>query len=195
MNELPTLLTQVAARHRHLCPRQVLGVRVGLAGAAALDLLIPRRDRRLLVICETDGCFADGIEVATGVSIGRRTLHLVDYGKVAATLVDVATGRAVRLSPHLDVRERAWDYAPGERRRYFAQLRGYQRMPDAELLRVEPVALVEPLERLLSRPGLRVTCGRCGEEITNQREVWRDDQWLCRACAGTAYYTLNADEG
>jgi formylmethanofuran dehydrogenase subunit E len=188
MTDLDTLLATVAARHRHLCPRQVLGLRLGLAGAAVLGLALPRRDRRLIVISEADGCFADGLEVATGATIGRRTLHLVDYGKIAATCVDVATGQAVRLSPRPDVRERAWAFAPDARSRYAAQLRGYQMMPDAVLLRMEWVTLVEPPGRLLSRPGLRTVCERCGEEIINQREVWRDGRRLCRACAGPAYY-------
>lgn len=194
MTDLEPLLALVAARHRHLCPRQVLGLRLGLAGAAILDLAVPRHDRRLLVISESDGCFADGLEVTTGATTGRRTLQLVDYGKAAATLADVASGRAIRLAPQPDVRERAWDYAPQARSRYFAQLQGYQVMPAEELFRVEWVTLAEPPARLLSRPGLRVTCARCGEEIINQREVRRDGVVLCRACAGPAYYATGSDD-
>ncbi len=193
MPDLEELINRVAARHRHLCPRQVLGLRIGLAGAAALGLLVPRHDRRLLIISEADGCFVDGLEVATGATIGRRTLHLVDYGKVAATFVDPANNRAVRLSPLPDVRERAWDYASDARSRYVAQLRGYQAMPDDVLLRIELVTLAEPAGRLLSRPGLRTTCAICGEEIINQREVWREGQVVCRGCAGPAYYRTGED--
>ena len=186
--DLTELLALSAARHSHLCPRQVLGVRIGLAGAAALDLDVPRSDKRLLVILETDGCFADGVEVATGCSVGHRTLCIEDYGKVAATLVDVATEQAVRVAPRLNVRQAAAAYAPDEPRRYFAQLRGYRVMPDAALLTIEPVQLLRPVSQIVSRAGLRVNCAGCGEEIMNEREVRANGLPYCRACAYGSYY-------
>ena len=188
MTDLAQLLEATARRHRHLCPRQVLGVRVGLAGAAALGLDAPRADRRLLAIVETDGCFADGVEVATGATVGKRTLRVVDHGKIAATLADTATGAAVRVRPQDGVRERALAYAPGERRRYFAQLLGYQRMPDEELLWIEPVRLTPSLAQLLGRPGVRACCAVCGEDVINGREVRQGERVLCRGCAGDRYY-------
>lgn len=188
MPEIDELLQLSAARHSHLCPRQVLGVRLALAGAAALDLGLPRTDKRLLVIVETDGCFADGVEVTTGATVGHRTLRVVDYGKVAATLIDVRRDMAVRVAPRPDIRERAWAYAPAEKRRYFAQLLAYQCMPDQELLTVEKVQLVTPAAHLLSRPSARVACAGCGEEIINQREIYRDGAPFCQACTGPAYY-------
>ncbi len=185
---LDTILEKSSSRHRHLCPRQVLGARMGLAGAAALGLDVPRRDKRLLVIVETDGCFADGVAAATGCEMGHRTLRLADYGKIAATFVDVKTGTAVRIFPRSDVRQRARQYAPEERKHYFAQLVGYQRMPEAELLEVRPVTLTTPAPEIVSRAGVRVNCALCGEEIINEREIVRDGMILCRACAGPAYY-------
>ncbi len=187
MHALQTILEISTARHSHLCPRQILGARIGLAGGAALGLDLPRSDKRLLIILETDGCFADGVEVATGCTVGHRTLRVADYGKIAATFVDVKTGAAVRVAPRLDVRERAYAYAPAEPRHYFAQLRAYQIMPDAELLTVAPVTLTTPIAEIVSRPGVRVNCAHCGEEIINEREVKVGERSLCRACAGQSY--------
>ncbi len=193
--DLQHWLEQSAARHKHLCPRQVLGVRVALAGAAALGLEVPRRDKRLLVILETDGCFADGVEVVTGCTVGHRTLRVEDLGKIAATFLDVKTGRAVRVAPQVDVRQRAMAYPPpGERRRYFIMLHAYQVMPEDELLTVQPVALRQPIEAIISRPGVRVQCARCGEEIINEREVRRYGEVLCKTCAGEGYYLPLAQE-
>ncbi len=188
MVDLQTILQNSCARHKHLCPRQVLGARIGLAGAAALGLELPRRDKQMVVILETDGCFADGVEVATGCTIGHRTLRLEDYGKVAATFIDVKTKHAVRIAPQLDVRARTHAYAPDEPRHYFAQLHAYQIMPEAELLWIEQVVLTTPIEVIVSRAGLRVNCEGCGEEIINAREVHVGERILCRACAGTGYY-------
>ncbi|MFN8442041.1 MAG: FmdE family protein [Caldilineaceae bacterium] len=188
MQNIESLLKLSSARHAHVCPRQVLGVRIALAGAAALGLELPRTDKRLLVIVETDGCFADGIEVTTGCTMGHRTLRLADYGKIAATFADAKTGVAVRVAPRLDVRERATHYAPDEPRHYFAQLQAYMIMPDEELLTLEPVTLTPSLETILSRPVIRTNCAHCGEEIINEREVVRDGVVLCYACAQGGYY-------
>ena len=187
--DLPPLLDQARARHNHLCPRQVLGVRIGIAGAATLGINVPLRRKAMLVLVETDGCFVSGIEVATGASVHRRTLRVVDYGKIAATFVEVASGQAVRVTPRLDVRERAWRYAQAnETRRYFVMLHGYQVMPLDELVRLEAVELTTPVAALISRAGARVNCARCGEEVINEREVVRSGEVLCRACAGNGYY-------
>ncbi len=189
-SELTNLLKLSSARHDHLCPRQVLGVRIGLAGLAALGLESPVNRATALVIVESDGCFADGIEVATGATVGHRTLHVNDFGKMAATFADVKTGRAVRISPALDIRERAQIYAPDEPRHYFAQLQGYQIMPDAELLRIQEVELHPTLEELISKPLVRVNCDTCGEEIINEREVIVDGLVLCQTCANKSYYSV-----
>lgn len=190
MDSLEALLVKSSARHSHLCPRQVLGVRIGLAGAAALGFDVPRKDKRLLVIVECDGCFADGVEVATGATMGHRTLRLEDVGKIAASFIDVKTEKAVRVAPQSDVRERAWAYAGEEKRRYFAMLTGYQLMPAGELLKIQPVQLVIPVKAIISRPGYRVNCDICGEEVVNEREVREGQQTLCRSCAGNSYYSL-----
>ena len=184
------LLQQSSARHDHLCPRQVLGVRIGLAGLMTLGLESPINKSTALIILESDGCFADGIEVSTGATIGHRTLRVNDFGKMAATFADVTTGRVIRISPELNVRDRALLFAPDEPRRYFAQLQGYQVMPDTELLRIQEVALNPTLEELISKPLARVTCDYCGEEIINEREVNVNGAVLCRTCANNGYYLI-----
>jgi len=186
------LLKQSSARHNHLCPRQVLGVRMGLAGLAALGIESPVSKKTALVIVETDGCFADGIEIATGAVVGHRTLRVNDLGKIAATFANVETGKAIRVSPVSGVRERAAGYAPQIKARYYAQLRGYQGMPEAELFSFREVVLQPSLEELLSKPNVRVECAQCGEEIINERQVVVAGEVLCLACAGQGYYCARA---
>ena len=185
---LAALLKASAARHHELCPRQVLGVRMGLLAGERLDLVLPRADKRILAIVETDGCFVDGLEAATGCSVGRRTMRIEDFGKVAATFVDIETGEAIRLRPHSASRIRALEFAPGAANRWQAQLIGYQRMPASDLFCGERVRLRDSLERLIGKDGVRVHCSACGEEIINGREVHQASRVVCRACAGEAYY-------
>lgn len=187
-SRLDELLAASAALHQHLCPRQVLGVRMGLLAGRLLEVEVPRTDKRLLAIVETDGCAADGVAVATGCWVGRRTLRVEDYGKVAATVVDTSTGRAVRVLPSRASRLLAASYAPDVADRWQAQVAGYQRMPDELLLTWQEVELVQPLAAILSTPGARRTCAWCGEEIINEREVAVDGAYVCRPCAGAHYY-------
>lgn len=186
--DIQPLLEESSKHHSHLCPRQILGVRIGLAGMEALGLEANQGNKRLLTILETDGCFADGVIAATNCTVGHRTLRVEDYGKVAATFVDTKTGRAVRVAPALDVRNRAYSCCPEEPRHYSAQMQAYQTMSVEQLVTIAEIQLVTPIEQIVSRPGIRVECAACGEEIMNEREIIVDGQAFCRSCAGTSYY-------
>lgn len=188
MPELQDYLAQSAALHSHLCPRQVLGVRAGLAAADLFDLELPQRDKRLFAFVETDGCFVDGLSVTTGCALGHRTLRLVDYGKVAVTFVDTVTGQAYRLSPRAGIRELALTYAPEVETPWHAQVIAYQTMRADELLLTEPVELAICLQEIISLPGLRVNCARCGEEVMNARHVSQEGEELCLGCASPERY-------
>lgn len=192
--ELQFLLEKSVRHHSHLCPRQILGVRLGLAGMSALGFDAPPPKKRLLVITETDGCFADGLMAATDCTVGHRTLRVEDYGKTAATFVDVKTNRAVRVAPALDIRQKAYAYVPEEPRHYFAQMQAYQVMPDDEMFTITEVQLPISIEAIISRPNLRVNCDLCGEEIINEREVHQNGKTLCRPCAGQVGFNLRGNQ-
>ena len=190
--DITYLLEKSMWDHDHLCPRQILGVRIGLAGMKALGFSEPPAKKELLAIAETDGCFVDGVIAATGCTVGHRTLRVEDYGKVAVTFVDTKTGRAVRVVPRLDVRQRACRFIPEESRHYFAQIQAYQVMPDEELLAIQEVTLNIPVEKIISRAAKRVNCDACGEEIMNEREVHQNGLTLCYACARGGYYQIES---
>src|SRR5512133_3749062 len=99
MQTLESILCKSAARHKHLCPRQVLGARMALLAGEMLQLELPRVDKRLLVIAETDGCTVDGIIAATDCHVGGRTLRILDLGKVAATFIDTCPEETIRIVP------------------------------------------------------------------------------------------------
>jgi formylmethanofuran dehydrogenase subunit E len=186
--DLDNILKASAENHHHLCPRQVLGARVGLAGISRFDSKILSQDKRLIVFVETDGCFISGLQAAAGVGVNRRTLRIMDYGKIAATFVDSKTERAVRIAPQKNIRSLAADHAQPESKRYFAMLEGYQRMPEDELLSIQSVKLTINLKEWISRPGVKQICSDCGEEIINEREVIINNETYCIACANGAYY-------
>ncbi|MBP8000799.1 MAG: TraR/DksA C4-type zinc finger protein [Chloroflexi bacterium] len=191
MNTLTDLLDQCARLHQHLCPRQVLGVRMGLLAGRLLAIPLPQTAKRLLTIMETDGCFSDGVATATNCWVGRRTLRVVDLGKIAATFVDTQTDQAIRLIPTRNSRSLATLYAPEAQSQWESYLLGYQYIPDEQLFDQQAVQLITSSAQLISRAGARVNCAQCGEEIINEREVWRNGIILCRSCAGETYYYSN----
>ena len=188
MGPFDQLLEESVKLHGHLCPGQVLGVRLAMLGCRAVRLEEPREGKRLLVFVEIDRCATDAIQSVTGCSLGKRTLRHVDYGKTAATFVNLATGKAVRVIARESSREVAPLYAPGLQNPREAQTIAYRIMPDESLFTVEEVEVQIPPE---DRPGgkrRRVLCGRCGEGVNYGREVYVEGCPLCRACGNGAYY-------
>lgn len=174
---------RIAARAHggHACPGIVLGTRLALAGAAGLGIDIPDTRKRLVVAVETDRCAVDAIQALTGCRPGKRTLRLLDYGKLAATFYDLANRRALRISVRGDVRANVL-VRPGEDPSA-AQIRAYSTMPCDQLLSMMSAPFeVDPLD-LPGKPSRRVTCLRCGEEVSDGREVTNEIGDHCRPCA------------
>lgn len=150
-------------------------------GCRELGIDDPPAYRDLVVYVEMDRCASDAVSVVTGVTLGKRRLKWVDYGKLAATFVDLATGRAVRVAPKPDVPHAGNDVDPIE---------FWKEWPDERLFTVTPVLISVPDEDRPGRPIRTVVCARCGEQVQDAREVLTDGQTLCRACAGGAYYRV-----
>lgn len=188
MESLDELIEQAAKSHGHLCPGQILGLRMGMLGCRLVGIEDPKRDKSLIVCVEIDRCATDAVSVVTGCRLGKRTLKFFDYGKVAATFINTKTGTAYRVVARDSSRAAAdelFSHLPTKKDR---QMAAYKTLPDDELFTYEPVRVALLPEDLPGRPRSRVFCARCGEGINDRREVMVDGEVLCRACAGHAYY-------
>jgi formylmethanofuran dehydrogenase subunit E len=169
----------------------VLGVRSALLAARLLPATFPQSNKRVIAVSEIDGCYSDGLLVASGCSVGHRTMRVMELGKVAVTFFDTETRIAVRIWPRPGVRDLAAELAIDVPSRWQAQRDGYARMPEAELFRSEFVGLSPDLQQELLQPwDGRVICDRCGEDVFYGRHVQTGplgDLTLCRACAGAGY--------
>jgi len=174
-------LTAAQAFHGHLCHGMVMGVRLARYGCRELGIDDPQKCRDLVVYVEMDRCASDAVSVVTGVTLGRRRLKWIDYGKMAATFVDLASGRAVRLAPKPEVPHAGNDTDPIE---------FWRDWTDESLFSCTPVKVVVPEEDKPGRPIRTVVCARCGEKVQDAREVVKDGEALCRACARGAYYQI-----
>jgi formylmethanofuran dehydrogenase subunit E len=186
------LLQESVKLHGHLCPGQVLGVRMALLGLSAVAIDDPKgKDRKnLVVFVEMDRCATDAVQSVTGCSLGKRTMKFLDYGKMAATFVNLLSGRAVRVIALDESRHKAKNLFPHLQDKYAAQLEAYKIMPDEELFEVMEVSVEIKPEDMPGRPLRRVQCFSCGEYVQDMREVCREGRTLCRPCADSTYYKI-----
>lgn len=190
MKSLDEYLADAAAAHGHLCAGQVLGVRMAMLGLAELGIEDPRgKDRkRLVTFVEIDRCATDAIAVVTGCRLGKRALKFRDWGKVAATFVDLAGDKAVRISARESSKQLARSMHPEIENKNQQQMLAYREMSDSDLFDVQWVRVHVGPEEMPGYKGERVVCEKCGEGINFRKEVLRDGKILCRACAGERYY-------
>lgn len=184
------LLKESVRTHGHLCPGQVLGVRMSVLGLLLVGVLDPKgMDRKsLIVFVEMDRCATDAVGSVTGSSLGKRSMKFLDFGKMAATFLNLKTGRAVRVVAKEEVREKAKALFPEIEDKYRAQLEAYKVMADEELFEVMEVEVTLRAQDMPGRPLRRVRCSSCGEHVQDMREVYKDGKPLCRPCAEGGYY-------
>jgi len=186
------MLDEAVRVHGHLCAGQVLGVRMSLLGLSEIGIRDPKEaDRKaLMVFVEMDRCATDAIQSVTGCSLGKRSMKFMDYGKMAATFLNLRTGKAVRVVAREDSRHRVKEYFPEIENKYHGQTEAYKIMSDEELFEVMEVAITVPPEDMPGRPLRRVRCDSCGEHVQDMREVYRNGKILCVSCAGEGYYSV-----
>ena len=190
MKSLDEYLHDAEIAHGHLCAGQVLGVRLAMLGLAKLGIEDPRgKDRkRLVTFVEIDRCATDAVAVVTGCRLGKRALKFRDWGKVAATFVDVGNGKAIRIAAKESSKTLARQLHPEVEDKNQQQMLAYREMTSDELFTLQWVNVDLPPEEFPGYKGERVVCAACGEGINFRREVCRGDKVLCRSCAGECYY-------
>ena len=179
MSDFEFYLKKAGEAHGHVCGGIALGTRISLAAMKSLGLDPSEKNKNLVVYVEMDRCMTDAVQTTTGCSLGHRSLKHVDYGKLAATFVNLDSGKAVRAT----VRDRGPADESMEE-----MVRRISRTPDSELVALREVAMHVPDTDLPGPPKTRVICAACGEGVMDGREVVRDGRMLCRGCAGGTYY-------
>jgi len=191
MKSLEQYLQDAEVAHGHLCAGQVLGVRMAMLGLRKLGIEDPQgKDRkRLVTFVEIDRCATDAVAVVTGCRLGKRALKFRDWGKMAASFVDVNTGKAVRVAAKESSKSLARQMHPEIENKNQQQMAAYRAMSDEDLFATQWVNVHLLPEEFPGYKGERIVCEACGEGINFRREVRRDGRVLCRACAGEGYYT------
>jgi formylmethanofuran dehydrogenase subunit E len=192
VKSLDEYLSDAEQAHGHLCAGQVLGVRMAMLGLVKLGIEDPQgKDRkRLVTFVEIDRCATDAIGVVTGCRLGKRALKFRDWGKMAATFVDVSTGKAIRIAAKESSKKLARAMHPELASKNQQQMLAYREMPEDDLFATQWVKVDLPAEEFPGYKGDHIVCAECGEGINFRREIQRDGRVLCRACAGERYYDV-----
>jgi formylmethanofuran dehydrogenase subunit E len=191
MEPINELLEQYDLKHGNLCPGVLLGLRMALLGCALVGIEDPRgADRNKLVAwVEIDRWLADAVEAVTGARLGKRTLKFLDYGKLAATFLNVETGKAVRIVALESSRRLADLRHPEIEDKYERQMRAYREAAEEELFHTTEVEVHVRAKDLPGHPRSRLICHKCGEGVNDGREISLPDRiTLCRPCVYGTYY-------
>jgi formylmethanofuran dehydrogenase subunit E len=184
------LLRDAEIAHGHLCAGQILGVRMAMLGLELLGIDDPQATdrKRLITYVEIDRCATDAVGVVTGCRLGKRALKFRDWGKMAATFVDLSSGRAIRVAAKESSKALAKQMHPEIANKNQQQMLAYREMANDDLFTTQWVNVEVGPEDLPGYKGERIVCEQCGEGINFQREVRREGRILCRGCAGERYY-------
>jgi formylmethanofuran dehydrogenase subunit E len=190
--EFTRLLDESVKVHGHLCAGQVLGVRMSILGLREIGINDPKgADRKsLIVFVEMDRCATDAVQSVTGCSLGKRSMKFLDYGKMAATFLNLKTNKAKRIIAREDSREKAKKRFPEIENKYAGQLEAYKIMSDEELFDVMEVTVRISPQDMPGRPMGRVQCDTCGEHVQDMREIYQNGKVLCAPCAQGGYYEV-----
>jgi formylmethanofuran dehydrogenase subunit E len=181
--ELDGLLAKCVEFHGHLCMGQVLGVKLATKG---LELAAPATARDLIVVVENDRCIADAILVVTGTRLGRRTLKLKDYGRMAATFINTVTNRAFRVHAAFEGKVDPEDHAA---------VKGVLHLPDVQVVGWREVRVALRPEEMPGKPKRVVECAVCGERVFDGKDTVTEKGPVCLACAKGSYYTVVPQPG
>jgi formylmethanofuran dehydrogenase subunit E len=198
MDSFEELLRKAEAAHGHMCAGQILGVRMALLGLDRLGIADPLgADRkRLVTYVEIDRCATDAIGMVTGCRLGKRALKFRDWGKMAATFVDLASGRGIRVVALENSRELAGRMYPQIETKSGQQMAAYRELSDVELFNEQWVRVTVEASELPGFKGERFLCPNCGEGVNFGRFIEVEGQRLCLSCARPEMrYWTPADEG
>ncbi len=190
-DEFETLLNGSAKEHGHICPGQVIGVRMALLGLNLIGLKNPKNTRdikKIIVYVEIDRCATDAISYVTGVKLGRRSLKFKDYGIMAATFINLETNKAFRVLSTEESRELALKYTTLETDIHSQQLEAYKIMPLSELFEVTEVEVDIKDSDMPGPSKYKATCEKCGIVVRDAKEVIINSHTLCNFCADLGYY-------
>jgi formylmethanofuran dehydrogenase subunit E len=173
LDNYQALLSEAGQFHGDICAGIQIGTRMTMCGLRHIGINNPKGadKKKLMVFVEIDRCATDAIMALTGCRPGKRTMKVRDYGKMAATFINLESRKAVRVATAIAKKESGNDLLPD-----------FASVPDETLFSITPVEVPLKPEDMPGKPLRRIPCARCGEIIMDGREIAAPGQTLCKPC-------------
>lgn len=186
-------INEAKAFHGDACAGIIIGTRMAILGLNRIGITDPKgADKKdLIVFVEMDRCASDAILAVTGCHPGKRSMKILDYGKMAATFVNLKTGKAIRVWAKNQDGNQVKTKEDIEKSPHTKE---YTMLPAEELFETREVRVELKPEDLPGRPLLIVTCDGCGERVMDMRFEQKNGQTLCRPCAAGKNYYAGLEE-
>ncbi|WP_292466257.1 FmdE family protein [Methanolobus sp.] len=138
------------------------------------------------------GCFGDGVQVATGCTVGKGNIKKTHYGKIAMTLISSKDNKAVRSyvvpasfvkmeqSPFMQQRKPGVPASQASCDISQPSIDMVMSMPDSAFIEVTDVFDYE-LDSLVVQ-FKRVKCSKCQEMVIGKYANILDEEIVCRPC-------------
>jgi formylmethanofuran dehydrogenase subunit E len=194
------ILTKAFEFHGHICWASTAGVRAGLVGLRELGVQRAGSSGELhclLEIGENHGaqCFADGVQYATGCTLGKGNIEKTGWGKLALTLIDKKKEKAIRISYKSGrhkliaessfMRKRGQGIPPNQIPREEAIVMAdiIWEAPEPEVLNIENVQEYKWGDDFGEVMGLS-PCSQCGEMVSKVYLRVVGEKHMCIPCSG-----------
>ncbi|MEF8825346.1 MAG: FmdE family protein [Halapricum sp.] len=199
-DEIESLFETTQAVHGHTCPGSAMGLRAGLAAREVLEV-DSDANKELQCYVSTGPshpahCFIDGVQVATGCTYGKGNIEKLDHGKNALQLIDIESGRGVRVSLNPEWFGHALENSP-----FIAE-----RKDGVEPMDIDPETTESAVKTVLTKPEDELLvvgdvedvdtgggsggsfyweyCDSCGEVTFEPGLRVADGETVCAECAG-----------
>lgn len=196
------LLHKAKNFHGHVCPFLALGIKMSDIAMKKIGIKsenISSLGEDILAIVETNNCIADGVQIATGCTLGNNSLIYFDLGKNAVTLTKRSNWEGVRV--YIDAEKLNQKHISSEAKELFNKVVVKREGGKEEALKLTmiweetgwkmlelseeefeiEIVKVEPIERAPIFESLK--CKKCGELAM----ATRIKDGLCLKCMGNYY--------
>jgi formylmethanofuran dehydrogenase subunit E len=167
----------------------VLGVHLAERGMEVIGTNDPKK---MIVYVENDRCIADAIQILTGTRLGRRSMKLMNYGKMAATFINTQTGASYRVWVSGKINEMIGkvDLPKEDKKKQYELV---LQLPSDDVVSVQKVVVNIPPEEMPGKPKRTVICVQCGEKVMDGKDITTPEGSKCLACSQGSYYSISKE--
>lgn len=189
MKDYRELLKDAGEFHGEICGGIVMGTKMAEYAMNLLGMEPGVKNKDLIVYPEIDRCASDAISSVTKLTVGKKSLKPVGYGKFAASFIRISTGEGIRLIDS-DANRKDKDSGKYDDETIEERIERIANTPAEDLYKVQKVKVKIDPNDLPGKPLEIEKCYECGEIVMDGKHVIKGGHPYCKSCAEGSYYQL-----